>query len=176
MTVTVRDAGSPDVPAVQAIYAHHVRTGAATFELEAPPVEEMRRRWEGTVAAGLPYLVAVEGESVVGFAYCAAYRPRAAYRFTVEDSLYLVPIATGRGIGRRLLAELVARSERAGHRQMVAVIGDSANEASIALHRSLGFAEQGTLRGVGWKLGRWVDTVILQRPLGAGLERAPEST
>lgn len=173
MPVTVRDARSPDVPAVQAIYAHHVRTGAATFELEAPPVEEMQRRWEGTVAAGLPYLVAVQDDGVVGFAYCAPYRPRAAYRFTIEDSVYLDPAAVGRGIGRRLLAELVARGERAGHRQMVAVVGDSANKASIALHRSLGFAQQGTLPGVGWKLGRWVDTVILQRPLGAGAEREP---
>lgn len=162
-----------DFAAIQAIYAHHVRTGSGTFELEPPSAAEMRRRWEAIAAARLPYLVAVLDAVVVGFAYCAPYRTRPAYRFTIEDSVYVAPGALRRGIGRALVAELILRGEVAGHRQMVAIVGDSANTPSIALHLSLGFAHQGTLRAVGWKHDRWVDTVILQRPLGPGPDAAP---
>lgn len=163
----LRDARAADFDAIGAIYAHHVRTGLATFDLDAPPAADLRRRWEALVADGLPYLVGVFDGVVVGFGYCAPYRPRAAYRFTVEDSVYLAPEAYRRGIGRALLAELVRRCEAAGYRQMLAVVGDSANAASIGLHRALGFELRGTLRAVGFKHGRWVDTVILQRALGA---------
>lgn len=157
-----------DIAAIQAIYAEEVRIGTASFELEPPTVEEMQARWQAITAAGYPYLVAEREGKVLGYAYAGAYRARPAYRATVENSVYIRPDCRGTGVGRALLAALIERSGEAGFRQMVAVIGDSANQGSIGLHRSLGFEMIGTLRAVGWKHGRWLDTVLMQRPLGPG--------
>jgi L-amino acid N-acyltransferase YncA len=164
----VRPAAPPDLPAIQAIYAHHVRHGLASFEEEAPSLDEIRRRFDDVTRRGLPYLVADFGGSVAGYGYCAPYRARSAYRYALEDSVYVRPDVQGRGVGGALLAELIRRCETAGYRQLVAIIGDSAHAASIALHASQGFLRVGTLRSVGYKLGRWVDSVIMQRPLGRG--------
>lgn len=169
----IRPVRLDDLPAIQAIYAHHVATGCATFELEAPSVEEMRRRHDALVAEGFPYLVAEVQGRVLGYAYAGPHRPRAAYRHTAEDSIYLDPAAAGQGVGIRLLAALVAACGQAGLRQLVAVIGDSANAASIAVHRRAGFEPIGTLPAVGWKHGRWVDTVLMQRALGVGDREPP---
>ena len=159
---------------VRAVYAHHVVHGLGSFELEPPGVEEMMRRWREIVGRGLPYLVAAaEGDEVLGFAYAAPYRERPAYRSTVEDSVYVAPGAARRGVGRRLLSEVVRRCTALGARQMIAVIGDSANAGSVALHAAVGFREVGVLRAVGWKHGRWVDTVIMQRELGVGDSAPP---
>ncbi|HEX8664020.1 MAG TPA: GNAT family N-acetyltransferase [Beijerinckiaceae bacterium] len=163
----IRPTAEADLAAVQAIYAHHVLTGAASFELEPPNLDEIRRRWSAVVAGGYPHLVAVEGEAVAGYAYAGAYRPRPAYRHSVEDSVYVDAARHGRGIGRALLARLIEECERRGFRQMVAVIGDNL-PASIALHAAVGFAEIGRVRAVGWKFGRWCDTTLMQRPLGPG--------
>ena len=169
--VSIRPTQEADLAAVQAIYAHHVLTGAASFELEPPDLEEIRRRWSAVVAGGYPHLVAVEGEAevgrILGYAYAGAYRPRPAYRHSVEDSVYVDAARHGRGIGRALLARLIEECERRGFRQMVAVIGDNL-PASIALHAAAGFAEIGRVRAVGWKFGRWCDTTLMQRPLGPG--------
>lgn len=171
--VRVRDAAEEDLPAIAGIYAFHVLHGLATFEEVPPTVEELRSRRAAILGHGLPYLVAeVDGE-VVGYSYATAYRPRPAYRHTVEDSVYVHEGRQGRGVGRALLTELIARCSAGPWRQMVAVIGDSGNVASIALHGSLGFEAVGTLRGVGFKLGRWVDTVLMQRALGRGSGALP---
>ncbi len=162
----VRPAKPADLSAIQEIYAHHVLTGTASFELEAPTVDEMRIRFEGVTAKGLPYLVAEVDGVVVGYAYAGPYRPRPAYAATVENSVYVRHDQAGRGIGKLLLGRLIAECEALGLREMIAVIGDSANEASIRLHAAHGFAMVGTLRGVGKKFGRWLDTVLMQRPLG----------
>lgn len=152
--------------AVREIYTHYVLNSLATFEETPPALDEMLARRRASVEIGLPYLVAeAEGETV-GFAYAAAYRPRPAYRFTIEDSVYVVDGERGRGIGSVLLGELIAACERGPWRQMLAVVGDSANAGSIALHRRFGFELMGTLPSVGFKFGRWVDTPILQRALG----------
>ena len=170
--VRVRDAAEADMAAVAAIYAHHVLHGLATFEEVPPPAGEFDARRQAVLAAGLPYLVAEAEGRVAGYAYAAGYRPRPAYRHTIEDSVYVAPGLGGRGIGSALLGALIARCEAGPWRQMLAVIGDSGNEGSIALHRRLGFQTVGTLRSVGFKLGRWVDTVLMQRPLGEG-DRSP---
>jgi L-amino acid N-acyltransferase YncA len=167
------DARPADMAAVAAIYAHHVLHGLATFEEEPPPTEEIARRRDEVVKIGLPYLVAERDGAVVGYAYATAYRARPAYRFTIEDSVYVADGLGGRGVGRALLAALIARCEAGPWRQMIAVIGDSANAGSIRLHESLGFRRAGTLAAVGFKLGRWVDTVLMQRPLGAGEATPP---
>lgn len=164
----VRSATQADLPAIQSIYAHHVRQGLASFEEEPPAVDEIRRRFVEVTGAGFPYLAAEFGGRVAGYGYCSLYRARSAYRFALEDSVYVRADALGKGVGRRLLAELIARCEALGYRQLVAVIGDSANSASIGLHASLGFLRVGTLRSVGFKRGRWVDSVFMQRPLGPG--------
>lgn len=173
MTAVVRPAAEGDMAAVAAVYAHHVLTGLATFEEEPPDTAEMARRRAALAERGLPYLVAEEGGRVLGYAYAGPYRARIAYRFSLEDSIYLDPAATGRGIGRALLERLLAESAAWGARQMVAVIGDSANAGSIALHARLGFRRVGTLEAVGFKFGRWVDSVLMQRPLGDGSATAP---
>lgn len=170
----VRPARPDDLAAIAAIYGHHVLTGLATFELVPPSAEEMARRFAAIVEAGLPWLVAEEAGRVVGYAYAGPWRPRPAYRHTVEDSVYLAPDAQGRGIGRALLAAVIAACEAGGFRQMIAVIGDSANAASIGLHRALGFRAVGTLQAVGFKFGRFVDTVTMQRALGPGDTIPPE--
>jgi phosphinothricin acetyltransferase len=172
--VEIRAAADADVLAIQAIYAHHVLHGLATFEEVPPDAEEMARRFGEVVGRGLPYLVAEEAGRVVGYAYAAPYRARSAYRFCLEDSIYLDPGATGRGIGRALLARLVVASAATGARQMLAVIGDSGNAGSIAVHRRLGFRHVGTFEAVGFKFGGWVDTVMMQLPLGAGGATLPE--
>lgn len=164
----IRACRAADVAAVRAIYAWHVLNGFATFEEVPPDAGEMARRREEVVGRGLPYLVAAESGRIVGYAYAGPFRARSAYRFTVEDSIYLDPAATGRGIGGRLLARLIEDCTAAGARQMLAVIGDSGNAASIAVHLKAGFRHAGTFRAVGFKLGRWVDTVQMQRPLGPG--------
>jgi phosphinothricin acetyltransferase len=164
-SVTVRDAADADLPAVQAIYAYHVLHGLASFEEEPPPVEEMRSRWQKVLALGLPYLVAELDGAVAGYAYAGAYRPRTAYRFTVENSVYVREGLAGRGVGKALLDALIARCEAGPWRQMLAVIGNRENAASIALHRSCGFRMIGILEAVGHKHGSWVDTVLMQRAL-----------
>jgi L-amino acid N-acyltransferase YncA len=164
----LRAAAESDFLAVTAIYEEHVRTGTATFEIEPPDRAEMLRRWRDLTDRGLPYLVATLGNEVAGYAYAGTYRPRPAYRYTVEDSIYLRRDCAGRGIGRRLLGALLVDCERCGARQMIAVIGDSANKASIQLHAAAGFAHIGVLPDVGWKFGRWLDVVLMQRALGAG--------
>ncbi|HEY1750551.1 MAG TPA: GNAT family N-acetyltransferase [Caulobacteraceae bacterium] len=171
----IREAGPGDAAAVAAIYGHHVLTSLATFE-EIPPSEaEMAARIAAVRSHGLPYLVAEnDGGRVTGFAYAAPFRPRAAYRYTAEDSVYIDPAHVGRGVGRALLGEVVAVCEGLGLRQLMAVIGDSGNAASIGLHRALGFQESGVGRGLGFKQGRWVDIVNMQRPLGAGHAAAPD--
>jgi L-amino acid N-acyltransferase YncA len=171
--VQVRPATPDDIEAIQAIYAHHVLKGLASFEEEPPSAAELRRRYEALVAQRLPYLVAEFGGIVAGYAYCGLYRTRSAYRYSLEDSVYVRPDAQGRGIGKTLLGELIRCSEALGYRQMIAVIGDSANAASIGLHESEGFLRAGTLRSVGFKFGRWVDSLIMQRPLGSGDSTAP---
>ena len=164
----MRPAAPRDLPAIQSIYAHHVLTGFASFEEEPPPVEELERRYRDVIARGLPYLVAEVGAVVAGYGYCAPYRARSAYRYALEDSIYIRHDMTGRGIGRRLLEELIRRCEGLGYRQVIAVIGDSANQPSIGVHAACGFVRVGTLRSVGFKFGRWVDSVFMQRPLGPG--------
>jgi L-amino acid N-acyltransferase YncA len=166
--VQVRAALPEDIPAVHAIYAHHVLTGLASFEEEPPSAVELRRRYDEVTAKRLPYLVADFGGTVAGYGYCAPYRSRSAYRYALEDSIYVRPDAQGRGVGGALLAELIRRCEALGYRQLVAVIGDSGHAASIGLHESQGFLRVGTLRSVGFKFGRWVDSVLMQRPLGPG--------
>ncbi len=171
--VTVRDADDADLAAVRSIYAHFVLHGLASFEEVPPETAEIARRRQAVLARGLPYLVAETDGRVVGFAYAGTYRPRPAYRYTVEDSVYVAPTAGRRGAGRLLLATLIRRCEAAGFRQMVAVIGDSANAPSIGLHRALGFETAGVLKAVGFKFGRWVDSVLMQRALGPGGDAAP---
>lgn len=170
----MRPAGPGDLQAVQSIYAHHVLNGLATFEEAPPSVDELRRRFDEVLARGHPYLVAEFGGLIAGYGYCSLYRTRSAYRYALEDSVYVRQDMEGRGVGRALLAELIRRCEALGFRQLVAVIGDSAHTASISLHASLGFLRVGTLRSVGFKRGRWVDSVLMQRPLGAGDATAPE--
>ena len=169
----LREAQDGDGPWLQRIYAHHVREGLGSFEEEPPSLEEMERRRAAVQSHGLPYIVAEGGGRILGFAYAGPYRPRTGYRFTVEDSVYMDPAAAGQGIGRRLLAQVIARSEALGMRQMLAVIGDSANLASIRLHARLGFAHAGVFAAVGWKHGRWLDSVLMQRPLGPGAALPP---
>ena len=164
----VRPSTEADLSAIASIYGHYVLHSLATFELIPPSETEMIQRWEKIVALGLAHVVCENEGEVVGYAYASQHRPREAYRFTVEDSLYIHPAHLRRGIGRRLLSELIKQCEAAGYRQMIAVIGDSPNAASIGLHSSFGFTEAGILRSVGWKFERWVDTVLMQRSLGEG--------
>ena len=170
----VRDAAEADIEAIARIYAHHVEHGLATFEELPPSVDEMSARRRKVLAIGAPYLVAeIDGE-VVGYCYATPYHARAAYRHTLEDSVYVAPGLGGRGFGGALLSALVARCEAGSWRWIVAIIGDSGNSASIALHRRCGFAPVGTLRSVGFKFGRWVDTPIMQRALGPGDSLPPD--
>ncbi|MBX9728418.1 MAG: GNAT family N-acetyltransferase [Sphingopyxis sp.] len=170
----VRDATPGDAQAIAAIYAHHVLHGTATFDTEPRSGEETAARIAAITAAGLPFLVAEVAGGVAGYAYATRFRDRAAYAATCEDSIYIDPAHTGRGIGSALLAELVRRCEAAGYRQMIAVVGGG-EPASIALHRRLGFTHAGTMRSVGRKFRRWLDTVYMQRALGDGDQTAPAS-
>lgn len=171
----IRPAAPDDLARVWAIYRHHVLTGTATFEIVPPSLDEMVARHAAVTAKHFPWLVAACDGEVVGYAYATSYRPRPAYAWTVEDSIYLDPTATGRGIGRALLTRLIDDCAALGLRQMIAVIGDSANAASIRLHRALGFTDSGIQRDVGLKFGRWLDTVTLQRALGEGGASIPDS-
>ena len=169
----IRPATAADIPAITAIYADAVTHGTASFELSAPDEAEMARRMADLTDKGFAYLSAELDGQLAGYAYAGPYRARPAYRFTVEDSVYVAPQMHGRGVGRALLAALVKESEARGFRQMIAVIGDSAQTASIALHAAAGFYVVGTLPNVGFKFGRWLDTVLMQRPLGKGSTAAP---
>ena len=164
--LTLRDATDADVPAIARIYRGHVLHGTASFEEVPPEEDEMRRRFVEVRSSGRPYLVAAVDGRVMGYAYASAYRSRSAYRFTLEDSIYLDPSAAGRGLGSLLMQALIERCEAGPWREMVAIIGDSANEPSIALHRKFGFVHVGTLKNVGFKHGRWLDCVVMQRTLG----------
>ena len=171
--ILLRPSIEADLPAIQAIYAHAVQHGTGTFETDAPDVAEIGRRRTEVLGRGLPFLVAeVDGE-VVGYAYANYFRPRMAYRYCLEDSIYLARDVQGKGLGKLLLAELIARCEAAGGRQMLAVIGDTENKGSIGLHAALGFEHTGVLKASGWKFGRWLDVVLMQRQLGRGDECSP---
>jgi phosphinothricin acetyltransferase len=165
MSVIIRAAAASDMDAIATIYAHHVNHGTATFEVEAPDSNEIGRRWSEVTAKGLPWLVADDGSEVVGYAYSGPYRSRLAYRHTAEDSIYVRADRLGTGLGRLLMPALIDATKACGMRQMIAVIGDSGNQASIHLHRRFGFQDAGLLKDVGFKFGRWLDTVFLQRSL-----------
>ena len=169
----LRRSEDADLQAITKIYEHWVLHSSASFEIDPPGVEEMGDRRRIILANGLPYYVFDVGGAVAGFAYATMYRPRAAYRFTVEDSIYLDPAHTGKGIGRRLLAAVIDDCEALGYRQMIAVIGGSDNTASIALHRACGFVDAGILMSAGYKFDRWADSVLMQRKLGAGSTTRP---
>jgi phosphinothricin acetyltransferase len=171
----IRPAEPRDIPAVTRIYAHAVRYGTASFELDPPDEAEMGRRCRALVDGGYPYLVAENDDEVAGYAYAGPYRARPAYRFTVEDSVYIAPDRQRRGVGRALLDRLLVESEARGFRQMIAVIGDSAQTPSIELHRAAGFRLVGTFEAVGFKFGRWFDSVLMQKPLGDGSDPMPSS-
>ena len=170
--IQVRAANQADMAAVRDIYAHYVLHSLATFEETPPTLEDMLARRRASVDLGLPYLVAEGNKDILGFAYAALYRARPAYRFTIEDSVYVAGLS-GQGIGSALPGELIAACELGAWRQMIAVIGDSGNAGSIALHRRFGFELMGTLQSVGLKFGRWVDTPILQRRMGPGAGAVP---
>jgi L-amino acid N-acyltransferase YncA len=171
--VSLRVSQDRDLAAITAIYRHHVLHGVASFEEEPPDLEEMARRRGEIVDRGLPYLVAERSGRILGYCYASRYRTRAAYRFTVEDSIYIDAAEVGRGVGRALLFELIERCTAQGYRQMVAVIGGSDQWPSIGLHAALGFMRIGTLAAVGFKFGAWVDTVLMQRALGEGADTPP---
>ena len=173
--IRVRAAVHADIAAIAAIYGHAVETGVASFELAPPDHAEIARRFQAVISAGYPYLVAERSGEVLGYAYLSAYRTRPAYKATVENSIYVSSKAQRLGVGRLLLGELIARAETMGYRQIIAVIGDSANSPSVNLHRSMGFAFAGTLHSVGYKHGRWLDSVLMQRAVGEG-DRTPPAT
>ncbi len=170
----IRDSQDADLPHIARIYGHHVQHGTGTFETEPPSVQDIAVRRTDVLGKGLPWLVLEHQNTVVGFAYANWFRPRAAFRYAVEDSIYLAPEAAGKGWGRALLTELLARCERAGMRKAIAVIGDSANAGSIGLHKALGFEHTGTVTACGWKFGRWLDIVLMEKTLGAGDRSAPD--
>lgn len=172
MTI-IRASQSSDLPQITNIYGHHVLHGTGTFELTPPSASEMMQRRDEVLARDLPYLVAVEQESVRGFAYCNWFKPRPAYRFSAEVSIYLSPDASANGLGRAMLTELVRRAEQSGVLKLIAVIGDSANTASIGVHRAVGFNEVGVLKSCGWKFGRWLDVVLMDKALGRGDTTSP---
>ena len=170
----IRASRDEDVAAITAIYTHHVLHGTGTFDIAPPTAQDMAARRADVLAKGLPYLVAEEAGQVLGFAYCNWFKPRPAYRFSAEDSIYVADAARGRGLGRQLLEALAMQAEAAGVRKLLAVIGDSANAGSIGVHRAAGFTDVGVMRSVGWKFGAWRDIVLMEKPLGAGDTTAPE--
>ena len=169
----IRPGRDEDLPAITAIYAHHVLHGTGTFETEPPSVADMATRRVDVLSKGLPYLVAEHDGQLAGFAYGNWFKPRPAYRYSVEDSIYLAPDLHRKGLGRALLAELLARCEAADIRKIMAIIGDSANAGSIGVHRALGFVQVGTIASCGWKFGAWRDIVIMEKTLGAGDTQPP---
>jgi L-amino acid N-acyltransferase YncA len=170
----IRPSRPEDIPAITAIYTDHVLNGTGTFELEPPSEADMANRRADVLAKGLPYLVATDDNKVLGFAYCNWFKPRPAYRFSAEDSIYLAPDAQGLGLGRALLTELAVQAEKAGIRKLIAVIGDSANAGSIGVHRSVGFSHAGVLKSCGWKFNQWRDVVLMDKALGLGDTSAPQ--
>ncbi len=176
MTLSIEDSREQDLPDITLIYAHHVRHGTGTFEIEPPSLQEMSERRRDVLAKGLPYLVARKNGQVLGFAYCNWFKPRPAYRFSAEDSIYMAPEAQGQGMGRVLLEELALRAQAAGLRKLIAVIGDSGNAGSVGVHRAAGFTEVGVLRSCGWKFDRWLDIVLMEKTLGPGDNTPPVST
>ena len=164
----IRPSRDEDIASITAIYAHHVLNGTGTFEIDPPSVADMTGRRADVLSKGLPYIVAEEAGQVIGYAYCTWFKPRPAYRFSAEDSIYLAPGVHGKGIGRALLAELAAQAERVGIRKLIAVIGDSSNAGSIGVHRSLGFEHVGILKSCGWKFDQWLDVVLMEKALGPG--------
>ena len=168
MPLNLRPATGSDLPAITAIYAHHVLHGTGTFETDPPSLADMTQRRADVLAKGLPYLVAEDEAQVLGFAYCNWFKPRPAYRFSAEDSIYVAPEAHRRGIGQALLQELAEQAARAGVRKLIAVIGDSANAGSIGVHAALGFSHVGVLKSCGWKFDRWLDVVLMEKVLGEG--------
>ena len=171
---TIRPSIDSDIPAITAIYQHHVLHGTGTFEIDPPSEADMTGRRADVLARGLPWLVAEKDGQVLGFAYANWFKPRPAYRFSAEDSIYVAAQAQGMGVGRKLLAELQVQAEAAGVRKLLAVIGDSANAGSIGVHRALGFTDVGIMRSVGWKFGAWRDIVLMEKIIGAGDTTAPE--
>lgn len=171
---TIRPSRDEDLPAITAIYAHHVLHGTGTFETDPPSAADMAARRADVLGRGLPYLVAEEQGEILGFAYANWFKPRPAYRFSAEDSIYVADAARGRGLGRLLLDALCEAAEAAGVRKLLAVIGDSANAGSVGVHRAAGFNEIGVMRSVGWKFGAWRDVVLMEKPLGAADTTAPE--
>lgn len=174
MPLAIRPSREEDIAAITAIYAHHVRHGTGTFETEPPSPAEIASRRADVLARNLPYLVAEEDGEVLGFAYCNWFKPRPAYRFSAEDSIYVSESARGKGLGAKLLAALSQAAEAAGVRKLIAVIGDSANAGSIGVHRSLGFTHVGVLKDCGWKFGEWRDVVLMEKVLGEGSTTRPE--
>jgi phosphinothricin acetyltransferase len=170
---TIRKSLATDLDAITAIYRHHVLHGTGTFEVDPPSLQDMATRRDDVLTKGLPYLVLEENAQVVGFAYCNWFKPRPAYRFSAEDSIYLAEESRGKGFGRLLLTELMAQAERAGVRKLIAVIGDSSNHGSISVHRSCGFNHVGTLSSCGWKFERWLDVVMMERAIGMGATCRP---
>lgn len=173
--IRIRASVDEDLEAIQSIYAHHVLHGSASFELDPPDRAELARRRADVLANGFPYLVAEYSGRVMGYAYVNFFRTRPAYRFSVENSIYVDEASRGMGIGRALLEALIVEAERSGARQMLAVIGDSANTASIGLHAACGFRFAGVLQASGWKFDRWIDTVLMQRALGPGAQEPPQA-
>jgi phosphinothricin acetyltransferase len=169
----IRPSQPNDMPAIKAIYKHHVLHGTGTFEIDPPSLEDMTARREDVLSKGLPYLVLENENQVVGFAYCNWFKPRPAYRFSAEDSIYLAADTAGKGWGRMLLAELCQAAEKAGIRKLIAVIGDSGNAGSIGVHTSLGFQHVGIVSGCGWKFERWLDIVMMEKALGLGQAHPP---
>ncbi|HSW19298.1 MAG TPA: GNAT family N-acetyltransferase [Ramlibacter sp.] len=171
----IRPSRDDDLPAITAIYGHHVLHGTGTFETAPPTEADMASRRADVLAKGLPFLVAEDAGQVLGFAYCQWFKPRPAYRFSAEDSIYLHPDALGRGVGRQLLSQLAQQAQASGLRKLIAVIGDSDNAGSIGVHRSLGFEQAGVIRACGWKFGRWLDIVLMEKSLGEGSATPPEA-
>ena len=169
----IRPSTDADLPAITAIYGHHVLHGTGSFETMPPTADEMAGRRADVLAKGLPWLVLEDGGQVLGYAYCQWFKPRPAYRYSAEDSIYLHPEAAGRGDGKRLLAALLAQAEAVGVRKLIAVIGDSANAGSIGVHRALGFQQVGTIASCGWKFDRWLDIVLMDKVIGAGDSTPP---
>lgn len=170
----IRPSQAEDLSAITAIYQHHVLNGTGTFEIEPPTQEDMATRRADVLSKGLPYLIIEADGQVQGFAYCNWFKPRPAYRFSAEDSIYLAPHAAGKGWGKLLLAELCRAAEQSGIRKLIAVIGDSANAGSIGVHQTVGFEAVGTVKSCGWKFNRWLDIVMMEKALGHGDNRSPE--
>ena len=170
----IRASRDEDVPAITAIYAHHVLNGTGTFETIPPTPEDMAARRADVLSKEMPYRVAEQDGQILGFAYCTWFKPRPAYRYSAEDSIYMADGARGQGAGKQLLAALAKEAEAAGIRKLIAVIGDSANQGSVRVHEAIGFSPVGVLKSCGWKFGKWLDVVLMEMPLGVGDSTSPE--